>query len=70
MYYLKIKTKFNLIELAVDDFYDEGVQQLIQQPYVQGVYLRWISEKEYEENHEYQKAKRLKAETKRRNNDR
>lgn len=66
MYYLKIKTKFNLIELIVDDFYDEGVQQLIRQPYVQGVYLRWISEKEYETSCEYQKVKRLKVETKER----
>ena len=62
MYYLKIKTKFNLIEIIVDDFYEESVQQLIQQPYVQGVYLRWISENEYEMNHEYQKAKRLRKE--------
>lgn len=60
MYYLKIKTKFNLIELVVDDFYDERIQQLIQQEYVQGVYLRWIDELEYERNHEYHKAKRLK----------
>ncbi len=59
MYYLKIKTKFNLVELAVDDFYDENVQLLIQQPYVQGVYLRWIDEKEYQTNPEYCKAKRL-----------
>ncbi len=62
MYYIKIKTKFNEIKLIIDDFYDEGVQNLIKQPYVQGVYLRWISEKEYEENHEYQKAKRLRKE--------
>ena len=60
MYYLKIKTKFNLIKLIVDDFYDERVQQLIQQEYVQGVYLRWINEKEFETNYEYQKVKRLR----------
>ena len=59
MYYLKIKTKFNLIKIIVDDFYDERVQQLIQQEYVQGVYLRWINEKEFETNYEYQKVKRL-----------
>ena len=59
MYYLKIETKFNEIELAVDDFYDENVQLLIQQPYVQAVYLRWIDEKEYQTNPEYHKAKRL-----------
>ena len=67
MYYLKIKTKFNEIKLIIDDFYDERIQSLIQQPYVQDVYLAWISEKEYEENHEYQKVKRLKAETKDKN---
>ena len=59
MYYLKIKTKFNFIELVVDDFYEESVQQLIQQPYVQGVYLRWIDEFEYQNNWQYSKVKRL-----------
>lgn len=62
MYYLKIKTKFNEIELVIDDFYDEGVQQLIQQPYVQGVYLRWINKLEYKTNPEYSKVKRLRKE--------
>lgn len=64
MYYIKIKTKFNEIKLIIDDFYDERIQSLIQQSYVQGVYLRWIDELEYKTNPEYSKVKRLKAETK------
>lgn len=64
MYYLKIKTKFNEIKLIIDDFYDERIQSLIQQSYVQGVYLRWIDELEYKSNPEYNKVKRLKVETK------
>ena len=59
MYYLKIATKFNLIELIVDDFYDERVQQLIQQEYVKGVYLRWVTENELENDYKYKKVKRL-----------
>lgn len=62
MYYLKIKTKYNLIELIIDDFYDERIQSLIQQSYVEGVYLRWIDELEYKSNPEYSKVKRLKKE--------
>lgn len=64
MYYIKIKTKFNEIKLIIDDFYDERIQSLIQQPYVEGVYLRWIDELEYKSNPEYNKIKRLKVETK------
>ena len=64
MYYIKIKTRFNEIKLIIDDFYDERIQSLIQQPYVQGVYLRWIDELEYKRNPEYNKIKRLKVETK------
>lgn len=62
MYYLKIKTKYNLIELIIDDFYDERIQSLIQQSYVEGVYLRWIDKLEYKTNPEYSKVKRLKKE--------
>ncbi len=64
MYYLKIETKYNEIKLVTDDFYDENIQQLIRQPYVQGVFLRYIDEKEYETNQEYNKVKRLKKEAK------
>ena len=59
MYYIKIKTRFNEIKLIIDDFYDGRIQQLIRQPYVQGVYLRWIDELEYKRNPEYNKIKRL-----------
>ena len=59
MYYIKIKTKYNLIELIIDDFYDERIQSLIQQSYVEGVYLRYINELEYKRNPEYNKVKRL-----------
>lgn len=64
MYYIKIKTKFNEIKLIIDDFYDERIQQLIRQPYVQGVYLRWIDELEYQSNPEYNKIKRLERKNK------
>lgn len=59
MYYIKIKTKFNEIKLIIDDFYDERIQSLIQQSYVEGVYLRYINELEYQSNPEYNKIKRL-----------
>jgi len=62
MYYIKIKTKYNLIELIIDNFYDERIQSLIQQSYVEGVYLRYINELEYKRNPEYSKVKRLKKE--------
>lgn len=56
MYYLKIKTKFNEIELLVDDYYDEEVQQIITQPYVEAVYLCCIDE---EQEETYSKVKKL-----------
>ena len=59
MYYIKIKTRFNEIKLIIDDFYDERIQSLIQQSYVEGVYLRYINELEYKRNPEYNKVKRL-----------
>lgn len=64
MYYIKIETKYNEIKLVTDDFYDENIQQLIRQPYVQGVYLRWIDELEYQSNPEYNKIKRLERKNK------
>lgn len=59
MYYIKIKTRYNEIKLILDDdqFYDERLQQLLQQEYVDQVYLRWINEKEYQKN--YTKVRRL-----------
>ena len=55
MYYMRILTKYNEIKLILDDdqFYDERLQQLLQQEYVQGVYLRWVSEKEYNKNYSH-----------------
>ena len=61
MYYIRITTRFNEIKLILDDgeFYDENLQQLLQQPYITGVYLRWISEEEYRTNSNYNKVRRL-----------
>lgn len=69
MYYIKIKTRFNLIELILEDnnFYDENFQYLLQQPYVSEVFLRWIDEKEYQVNPQYNKLKKL--ERKKKNNE-
>lgn len=54
MYYIVVKTKYNEIKMLLEDFYDESFQQLIQQPYVMGVYLRWVNENELVTNPEYQ----------------
>lgn len=61
MYYMVIKTKYNEIKLILEDetFYDEDLQNLLQQEYVKEVYLRWIDEKEYKRNSEYNKVKKL-----------
>ena len=61
MYYIKVRTKYNEIKLILEDedFYNENFQQLIQQEYVQQVYLRWIDEKEYLSNEEYRNIFRL-----------
>lgn len=61
MYYMKIRTRYNEIKLILedDDFYNENLQQLLQQEYVDQVYLRWVSEKEYNKNPQYTKVKRL-----------
>ena len=58
---MQIKTRYNLIKLVLedDDFYDENLQHLLHQPYVNEVYLRWISENEYKETPEFYKAKKL-----------
>ena len=44
MYYLRIKTKFNELELIVDDYHDEEVQEIFNQPYIEDVYLCNIDE--------------------------
>ena len=61
MYYMRILTKYNEIKLILEDgtFYDEELQNLLQQEYIREVYLRWIDEKEYERNSEYNTVKRL-----------
>lgn len=61
MYYMRILTKYNEIKLILEDgtFYDEELQNLLQQEYIREVYLRWITEKEYERNSEYNKVRRL-----------
>lgn len=56
MYYLKIKTKFNELELIVDDYHDEEVQEIFNQPYIEDVYLCNIYEDKKEN---YSKVKKL-----------
>ena len=56
MYYLKIKTKFNELELIVDDYHDEEVQDILNQPYIEDVYLCNIDEDKKEN---YSKVKKL-----------
>ena len=56
MYYLKIKTKFNNLELIVDDYHDEEVQDILSQPYIEDVYLCNIAEDKKEN---YSKVKKL-----------
>lgn len=60
MWYLKIITKFNEIKLIVDNIADEKIQELMNQPYVQSTYIRWIDTNEYQTNPEYCKVKRIK----------
>ena len=56
MYYLKIKTKFNELELIVDDYHNEEVQEILNQPYIEDVYLCNIAEDKREN---YSKVKKL-----------
>ena len=56
MYYLKIKTKFNNLELIVDDYHDEEVQDILNQPYIEDVYLCNTAEDKQEN---YSKVKKL-----------
>ena len=56
MYYLKIKTKFNNLELIVDDYHNEEVQEILNQPYIEDVYLCNIDEDKKEN---YSKVKKL-----------
>lgn len=56
MYKIKIKTTHNVIELIVNDYFSEEVQEIINQPYVEEVYLRCI---DYEDKNDYKDVKRL-----------
>ena len=56
MYKIKIKTTHNVIELIVDDYFSEEVQEIINQPYVEEVYLRCI---DYEDKNDYKDVKKL-----------
>lgn len=66
MYYMQILTKYNEIKLILEDatFYDEDLQNLLQQEYIREVYLRWITEKECKRNPEYNKVRRLERKDK------
>lgn len=66
MYYMVIKTKYNEIKLILEDgtFYDDDLQNLLQQEYIREVYLRWIDEKEYKRNSEYNKVRKLERKNK------
>jgi hypothetical protein len=46
----------NTIELIVDDYFSQEVQQIINQPYVREIYLRCI---DYEDINNYKNIKRL-----------
>lgn len=61
MYYIRILTNYNEIKLILNekDFYDDDFQNLLHQNYVREVYLRWIDEKEYKRNSEYNKIRKL-----------
>ena len=56
MYKIKIKTTHNVIELIIDDYFSEEIQEIINQPYVEEVYLRCI---DYENIDDYKDVKRL-----------
>ena len=57
MYKLKLKTIYGKeTELIVEDYFDEEVQEIINQPYIQEVYMRCI---DYENKEDYKGVKRL-----------
>lgn len=61
MHWLRVKTKYNTIELMVEDYFSEEVQEIINQPYVEEVYLRCV---DYEDKKDYKKVKKLVKEKK------
>ena len=56
MHWIKVKTKYNTVEMIVDDYFSEEVQEIINQPYVEEVYLRCI---DYENINDYKKVKKM-----------
>ena len=56
MYRVRIKTKYNVINLIVDDVNDPEVQEILDQPYVEEVYIE--TTKHYKEG-EMKLCKRL-----------
>ena len=56
MYKIKIKTKYNTVEFIAEDFFSQEVQEIINQPYVEEIYLRFI---DYENIDNYKDIKKL-----------
>lgn len=50
MYILRIKTKYNVINLKVDDINSPEVQEILDQPYVLEVYIE--TDEHYKEEEE------------------
>ena len=44
MYLVKIKTKFNTIELEVDDMNSKEMQEILNQPYIEEVYIQTMEQ--------------------------
>ena len=44
VYNLRIDTPYNTIYLLVDDIMDPDVEEIIHQPWVKAVWMRWIDE--------------------------
>ena len=58
MYLVKIKTKFNTIELEADDMNTPEMQEILNQPYIEEVYIQ-STEQYTKEEIEQQKRKLL-----------
>jgi len=61
MYKIKLDTKYGDINLLVNDIHDEEVETIINQPYINSVYVRCIDE---ECKVQYKGIKKLKKENK------
>ena len=51
MYLVKIKTKFNTIELEVDDMNSKEIQEILNQPYIENVYIQSMEQYTKDEIH-------------------